>query len=396
MADSPITYTISEVKGDKTYYTYDETVQTINVTLVDNGDGTITATPDKTGAQVTFTNEYEATGSLDFDGLKTLKLGDLADKEFKFELVRVDKKIIGEEEVQIETVAVGGKDSDSEAPSTDDETAADEGDDTSATESEDTSAEFNFETIKFTKNKDIDECGEYVYRIREVVPANAVAQFTDEDGNVTAVKYSDATDEQKANGKFILGNYQYDTTEYEIKVTVTDNGDGTLNVAKDPEKTGDYDVEFTNVKAFTDLVITKKLNAFVEGNAKEVTLAFEISGKTADNKDYKAAAGLTFTETEVLNGAKKTVTVEKVPTGTTISVKEVYASNFKPEGDNPKKATLDENGIYTVEFINNYDNVIYNTGAINKYKKNENGGYDPPDTSQATTKKVSPGDQKQE
>ena len=374
-----VEYTVAEVipedvdeNNKKDGYTYDSNTFEVTVTLTDNKKGDITAEADKTKKDLTFKNTYEATGELDFSGLKTLERGDLADKEFEFELIQIKERLIlPDEEEVIQTVKVGGEDY----------------------EGDETSAEFNFETITFTKDKDGDDCDEYTYKIREVVPDDAVAQFTDEDGNVTAVKYKDATDEQKETGKFILGNYQYDSIVHEITVTVTDNGDGTLEVTKDPEAV-DYDAKFTNTKAYTDLEITKDLRAFVDTNAEEITLAFEITGKTPEGKDYRAAAGLTFNKEEVLAGKPKTVTVEKVPTGTTITVKEVYASNFKPEGNNPKTATLNKDGIYTVEFVDNYNNITYNTGAINKYTKNDDGGYDPP--GKQASSEDSPGDQTEE
>ena len=57
VANSPFTYTISEVKGNDTKVVYDTHTETIKVTLKDNGDGTITATPDKNGATVKFENK---------------------------------------------------------------------------------------------------------------------------------------------------------------------------------------------------------------------------------------------------------------------------------------------------------------------------------------------------
>ena len=57
VANSPIQYTISEVKDSDATIMYDETVHTITVTLKDDGAGKIIATPDKTGAAVKFTNK---------------------------------------------------------------------------------------------------------------------------------------------------------------------------------------------------------------------------------------------------------------------------------------------------------------------------------------------------
>jgi len=54
--NSPIVYTIEEVKGSDKSVSYDSHVETITVTLTDDGKGKITATPDKTSADVLFEN----------------------------------------------------------------------------------------------------------------------------------------------------------------------------------------------------------------------------------------------------------------------------------------------------------------------------------------------------
>ena len=53
------TYTIREVAGDEAGYSYDSHEVTVTVTVVNNGDGSITATPEYQG-NTTFTNKYEA------------------------------------------------------------------------------------------------------------------------------------------------------------------------------------------------------------------------------------------------------------------------------------------------------------------------------------------------
>ena len=62
VANSPITYRIFESvpATPDPYITYDEHIESIEVTLVNNGDGTITATPNKNGNEIAFENEYTA------------------------------------------------------------------------------------------------------------------------------------------------------------------------------------------------------------------------------------------------------------------------------------------------------------------------------------------------
>ena len=57
VANSPITYTISEAAGNDKSVAYDAHEETTAVTLTDNGDGTITAEADKQPKELVFTNK---------------------------------------------------------------------------------------------------------------------------------------------------------------------------------------------------------------------------------------------------------------------------------------------------------------------------------------------------
>ena len=80
------TYTIREKDDGKGGYTYDGHDEKVSVTVTDNGDGTLTATPtyDEDGAS--FHNTYAAKGSLTLRAWKTLDYRDLKEGEFTFEL----------------------------------------------------------------------------------------------------------------------------------------------------------------------------------------------------------------------------------------------------------------------------------------------------------------------
>ena len=59
-------YTVREVKGDLAGITYDETPQSIVLTVTDNGNGTLSVSrKEGTPESVTFKNTYESTGSMD-------------------------------------------------------------------------------------------------------------------------------------------------------------------------------------------------------------------------------------------------------------------------------------------------------------------------------------------
>ena len=74
----------SSIAGQNVTYDDDKTV---TVTLVDNGDGTITATPDVSEFTVEFNNTYEYKVSKTFEGTKVLTGRDMADQEFWFNAV---------------------------------------------------------------------------------------------------------------------------------------------------------------------------------------------------------------------------------------------------------------------------------------------------------------------
>ena len=94
LINSPFTYTISEIDDEAAGYTYDDTAHTIKVTLTDNNEGGIIATPNATGKAVTFTNGYEASGSISFTAHKTLTGRVLDAGQFSFELVDAKGKVL--------------------------------------------------------------------------------------------------------------------------------------------------------------------------------------------------------------------------------------------------------------------------------------------------------------
>lgn len=161
-------YTIQEINENKLGYAYDNTVYTVEVKVIDNGDGTLrtevsaskpgdgnTADPVQSLA---FSNAYTAKGSVQFTAKKELTGLKLADKQFKFALTDEKGNIL-------QTVY------------------------------NDADGNILFDEIFFNQ----DQLGEYRYTIYEISDSNA--------------------------------SYTYDDTVYNLTVTVTDNGDGTLKTA---------------------------------------------------------------------------------------------------------------------------------------------------------------------
>ena len=174
------TYKVVEKAGDDSSVTYDSTEYEITVTLKDNGEGTIETSADPKEDTYDFTNTYETEGEITFSGEKTLENRKLTEGEFSFELYDEDGTLL-------ETVT----------------NAAD--------------GSYNFTTIEYTGDDlDKDSAGNYL----ETIKNYRVVEKAGEDGSVT-----------------------YDDTEYEITVTLTDNGKGTIEVTADPAEDS-YD--FTN------------------------------------------------------------------------------------------------------------------------------------------------------
>lgn len=96
------TYTVRESAGDLGGVTYDDAVYTVTVTVVDNHDGTMSATHEITcdgekvsPKDVVFENTYQpAPTTFAFGATKTLKGRALKDGEFRFELRDADGKTV--------------------------------------------------------------------------------------------------------------------------------------------------------------------------------------------------------------------------------------------------------------------------------------------------------------
>ena len=61
------TYTLSEVQGDKPGVGYDDAVYTVTTTVVDDGDGTLSATHEVTGGEAVFNNTFTPSSVVDPD-----------------------------------------------------------------------------------------------------------------------------------------------------------------------------------------------------------------------------------------------------------------------------------------------------------------------------------------
>ena len=299
-------YTVNEVKGDAAGYTYDDTVYTINVTVTDAGNGTLTVTPvihsskatseDATVTGMEFINTYTTSGQIVLGATKTLDGQTLEAEQFSFQATEMDADGNAVENGYNETV----KNADGGA--------------------------ITFPIITYK------ESGTHYYQITEV------------------------KDEKPA--------YQYDESKYVVKVDVTDDNAGKLtakvtSVTKNGEPVKSEDltgaVTFTNTySASADLELKAQKSMKVEA---EQLGTFEFELKDTDGKvietvknDEKGAISfskLSYTEKDA--GKTFTYTVnEKLPSeaDTYVYDKTVYTVtvNVEDNRDGTLKLTTKVNG----------------------------------------------------
>ena len=299
-------YTVNEVKGDAAGYTYDDTIYTINVTVTDAGNGTLTVTPvihsskatseDATATGMEFTNTYTTSGQIVLGATKTLEGQTLEAEQFSFQATEMDVDGKAVENGYSETV----KNADGGA--------------------------ITFPIITYK------ESGTHYYQITEV------------------------KDEKPA--------YQYDESKYVVKVDVTDDNAGKLtakvtSVTKNGELVKSEDligaVTFTNTySASADLELKAQKSMKVEA---EQLGTFEFELKDADGKvietvknDEKGAISfskLSYTEKDAGRTFAYTVN-EKIPleADTYIYDKTVYTVtvNVEDNRDGTLKLTTKVNG----------------------------------------------------
>ena len=88
-------YQVKEVAGQDGTITYSDAVLDVTVSATDDGSGQLTATANKTAADLTFTNTYTPTATTaSITGTKALTGRDLAEGEFSFDLKDADGNVV--------------------------------------------------------------------------------------------------------------------------------------------------------------------------------------------------------------------------------------------------------------------------------------------------------------
>lgn len=215
------TYTIRERNAGAKGYTYSPEEFTAQVTVSDNGDGTLKSEVSYDGGEVpTFTNEYHASGAVDLKAWKMLEGRDLKDNEFTFKLEKLTGEGVGEQ-----AEAVG-----------------------TATNSADGKIVFSHESIQALQFTEADAGKTYRFRVSEVVPAGEDA---------------DPTVDYDSQSSFV----------YTVKVV--DNGDGTLGF----DVSSDAKPVFKNKLKDGKLRIAKTMAGDNPDPNKEFTFRVQLTGK---------------------------------------------------------------------------------------------------------------------
>ena len=288
-------YYAKETSKDGKGITVDTREYKITVTVTDLGNGQldIEAVTDKEGIDVhhlIFVNEYEATGTLPFEGTKTLEGREMTEDDvFTFQVVdekgntwEVQNDADGNINYpEIEYVLNGEQDDTGTHTYTVTETTEDgngivvdtneyvvvaevkdnkdgtlnvdtkDGDDPMSldfTNEYNAEGEIDFEATKELLGRDLKE-EEFRFGLYEDDKLVSIAK-NDEDGNIYFSKIEYDLEDAGKTYEYVmkeiddeLGGVFYDDSEYKVTVKVTDNGDGTLDV----EAKGGKNVVFVNV-----------------------------------------------------------------------------------------------------------------------------------------------------
>ena len=207
------------------------------------------------------------------------------------------------------------------------------------------------------------------YVVVEDIPATAEKKTVDGKD----FYYDSSTD---SSGK--KRDIKYDATEYHVTITVTDKGDGTLDVRTSEEEEGPLTFDFVNEKIYTRLLLTKNIDSIVtgdtDGELTNVTCVFKVSYRDPIlGVDVGRTVNVQF---DAANVKAEEVWVDKIPIDATVNVAEVYSADYRGEpryaaairGTDPKTGLP----LWTATFDNKRKGDITGSGVINKVKQVDN------------------------
>ena len=184
----------------------------------------------------------------------------------------------------------------------------------------------------------------------------------------------------------------YDLNSISVEGTVFNNNNQSFanDATKKIELTAD------NRYSNTDLILTKKMpkradTSFSENAETNSTVVFKVIGKNKAGKvKYENTVGISFNNE---TGASETRVLKNVPSDLEITVKEVYAGNYKPKDGTTSitktkvekyEGDLEEvqgKTVWVFEFENELEDNQFGSGIVNKYENKDgtvtyNGGND--------------------
>ena len=364
------TYVIHESSTAASGWTNAEDMTVTVAVGADAGTGTLATSVTYPNNKAEMTNTYDASGKITLTGTKKFEHGDFADKTFNFSVYKksdfeaASKKLLGLVDVESNELGANANLQAKKVAS-----ATTEG----KTPDENGKVSFTFNPeIEFTLSeldpKDKNEDGSYTYDyvVVEDIPESAVKKTV---GDETF--YYDSKRDIK-----------YDGTVYEVTITVRDKGDGTLDVTASDGKT---EFGFENAKEYTKLSLTKSIDAFIgedtDGEYVNATLVFRLTydDPVTGEKGKTREVSVQFDKD---NATSQTIKVNKIPIDTTVEVKEIYSSNYKPGTTvtltKETDQETDEDGypIWKVSLDNTQIDTTTGSGIINNVDKNDDGQYE--------------------
>jgi hypothetical protein len=129
------------------------------------------------------------------------------------------------------------------------------------------------------------------------------------------------------------------------------------------------------------LSLTKSIDKFIgedtDGEYVNATLVFRLTydDPLTGEKGKTREVSVQFDKDNVTS---QTIEVDKIPIDTTVEVKEIYSSNYKPGDPVTASRGEDEDGypIWKVSLDNTQINTTTGSGIINNVDKNEDGQYE--------------------
>ncbi|QQC01162.1 LPXTG cell wall anchor domain-containing protein [Streptococcus oralis] len=406
-AAGPHTYTITEKAGSEAGVTYDESTHKVTVNVTDNGQGELVA--DVKDNNPTFTNTYKAaTTTATITATKVLNGKALEADKYEFELKEGDKVVATAKNAADGTVTFPAISYDAAGPHTYTitEKAGSEAGVTYDTATHEVTvnvtdngqgqlvatatnnnptftntykAATTTATITATKvlNGKALEAGKYEFELKEGDKVVATAKNA-ADGTVTFedIKYAAAgnhtyTISEKAGSE---KGVTYDTAKHEVKVAVTDNGQGQLEAAvtgNNPTFTNTYKAASTTVNITAKKVLNgKTLEAgkyefeLKEGDKVIGTATNAVDGTVAfAGIEYKEAGEHTYTISEKA-GSEAGVTYDKSTHNVTVNVTDNGAGQLVA-------TVTDNNPTFTNTYVASSTQVTFTAKKVLKDKEKD-------------------------